>query len=122
MKILLNKISNEYKVSSSLNKIIYLNIILFVIIKIYISTLFLFDINTTFLFEKLTLPAKIELIKTKPWSIFSFMFVHSNFVHLTFNMLWLYFIGNIFLKWLNNKQLIYIYILGGISGGLFFII
>jgi len=122
MKILFNKINNEFKVSSSLNKIIYLNIIFFVLIKISTSIFFLFEINTIVFFNKLYLPAEIELIKDQPWSIFSFMFVHSNFVHLTFNMLWLYFIGNIFLKWLNDKQLIYIYILGGISGGLFFIL
>lgn len=122
MKVLFNKINNEFKVSSSLNKIIYLNIIFYVIIKISTSILFLFEINTIVFFNQFYLPADIELIKDQPWSIFSFMFVHSNFVHLTFNMLWLYFIGNIFLKWLNDKQLIYIYILGGMSGGLFFIL
>ena len=122
MKILFNKISNEFKVSSSLNKIIYLNIILFLIIKVCISIFFLFEINTIELFNKFYLPAKINLIKVQPWSIFSFMFIHSNFVHLIFNMLWLYFIGNIFLQWLDEKQLIFIYLLGGISGGLFFVL
>ena len=122
MKILFNKISDEFKVSSSLNKIIYLNIIVFLVFKVCTSILFLFEINTIELLNKFYLPADINLIKLQPWSIFSFMFIHSNFIHLIFNMLWLYFIGNIFLQWLNNKQLIYIYILGGISGGLFFIL
>mgnify|MGYP001340141217 CR=1 FL=1 len=122
MKILFNKICDEFKVSSSLNKIIYLNIIIFLVIKVCTSILFLFEINTIELLNKFYLPAEINLIKLQPWSIFSFMFIHSSFIHLILNMLWLYFIGNIFLQWLNNKQLIYIYILGGISGGLFFIL
>jgi len=122
MKILFNKISDEFKVSSSLNKIIYLNVIVFLVFKVCTSILFLFEINTIELLNKFYLPADINLIKLQPWSIFSFMFIHSNFIHLIFNMLWLYFIGNIFLQWLNNKHLIYIYILGGISGGLFFIL
>ena len=122
MKMLFNKISNEFKLSSNLNKIIYLNIISFVIIKVCSSIFFLFEINTNEFFNKLYLPAEINLIKLQPWSIFSFMFIHLNFVHLIFNMLWLYFIGNIFLQWLNERQLIYIYILGGISGGLFFVL
>ena len=122
MKMLFNKISNEFKLSSNLNKIIYLNIIFFVIIKVCSSIFFLFEINTNEYFNKLYLPAEINLIKLQPWSIFSFMFIHLNFVHLIFNMLWLYFIGNIFLQWLNERQLIYIYILGGISGGLFFVL
>ena len=120
--MLFNKISNEFKLSSNLNKIIYLNIISFVIIKVCSSIFFLFEINTNEFFNKLYLPAEINLIKLQPWSIFSFMFIHLNFVHLIFNMLWLYFIGNIFLQWLNERQLIYIYILGGISGGLFFVL
>ena len=122
MKIFFDKISSEFKLSSNLNKIIYLNIIFFVIIKVCSSIFFLFEINTNEFFNKLYLPAEINLIKLQPWSIFSFMFIHLNFVHLIFNMLWLYFIGNIFLQWLNEKQLIYIYILGGISGGLFFVL
>lgn len=122
MKILFNKIIDEFKVSSSLNKIIYLNIVVFLVIKVCTSILFLFEINIIELLNKFYLPAEINLIKLQPWSIFSFMFIHSNFIHLIFNMLWLYFIGNIFLQWLNNKQLVYIYILGGISGGLFFIL
>ena len=122
MKILFEKISSEFKLSSNLNKIIYLNIIFFVIIKVCSSIFFLFEINTNEFFNKLYLPAEINLIKLQPWSIFSFMFIHLNFVHLIFNMLWLYFIGNIFLQWLDDKQLIFIYLLGGISGGLFFVL
>jgi len=122
MKIFFDKISSEFKLSSNLNKIIYLNIIFFVIIKVCSSIFFLFEINTNEFFNKLYLPAEINLIKLQPWSIFSFMFIHLNFVHLIFNMLWLYFIGNIFLQWLDDKQLIFIYLLGGISGGLFFVL
>ena len=122
MKIFFDKISSEFKLSSNLYKIIYLNIIFFVIIKVCSSIFFLFEINTNEFFNKLYLPAEINLIKLQPWSIFSFMFIHLNFVHLIFNMLWLYFIGNIFLQWLDEKQLIFIYLLGGISGGLFFVL
>ena len=122
MKIFFDKISREFKLSSNLNKIIYLNIIFFVIIKVCSSIFFLFEINTNEFFNKLYLPAEINLIKLQPWSIFSFMFIHLNFVHLIFNMLWLYFIGNIFLQWLDEKQLIFIYLFGGISGGLFFVL
>ena len=43
-------------------------------------------------------------------------------MHLLFNMLWLHFGGKIFLQYLNPKQLLSTYILGGISGGLLFVI
>jgi len=37
-------------------------------------------------------------------------------------MLWLYWFGQIFLQYLDQKQLLSVYLLGGISGGLFYII
>ena len=68
------------------------------------------------------LPSEItELIK-QPWSLLTYMFLHENFIHLLFNMLWLHFGGKLFIEYLNEKQLINIYILGGIFGGLIFIL
>jgi membrane associated rhomboid family serine protease len=69
-----------------------------------------------------TLPASIPLLIKKPWSIISYMFLHQSFIHLLFNMLWLYFGGQIFLSFFDNKKLISTYVLGGISGAVLFIL
>ncbi len=50
------------------------------------------------------------------------MFLHQSFIHLLFNMLWLYFGGQIFLSFFDNKKLISTYVLGGISGAVLFIL
>ena len=50
------------------------------------------------------------------------MFLHQSFIHLLFNMIWLYFGGQIFLSFFDNKKLISTYVLGGISGAVLFII
>jgi len=71
--------------------------------------------------EKLMLPSDIDKLISKPWSLITYMFIHDNFIHLLFNMIWLHFGGKLFLQYLNQKQLINIYILGGISGGILFI-
>jgi membrane associated rhomboid family serine protease len=71
--------------------------------------------------EELMLPSDINKLINKPWSLVTYMFVHDNFIHLLFNMIWLHFSGKLFLQYLNQKQLINIYILGGISGGILFI-
>lgn len=57
----------------------------------------------------------IELI-FKPWSIFTYMFVHSGFWHLAGNMIFLYFFGPIFLTFFSRKQFLSIYFLGGLVG------
>jgi hypothetical protein len=47
------------------------------------------------------------------------MFVHEGFLHLLFNMLWLFWFGRIFIDMLNGKRLLAVYVLGGIFGALF---
>tara|TARA_X000000368_G_scaffold398171_1_gene367972 strand:- start:164 stop:982 length:819 start_codon:yes stop_codon:yes gene_type:complete len=119
---LLNKIKNEFLNSNNLNKIIYINVLIFLLINIIsvISTLYVFEIQPYI--DKLTLSSETSKIITQPWSLFTFMFIHDNFLHLIFNMLWLHFGGKLFLDYLNEKQLIYTYILGGIFGGILFVI
>ena len=63
----------------------------------------------------------IKLIK-KPWTIFTYMFLHEKLVHFSLNMIFLFISGKIFLKYLNNKELLNNYIIGGLFGAIFFIL
>ncbi|WP_274474361.1 rhomboid family protein [Mangrovimonas aestuarii] len=56
-----------------------------------------------------------------PWSIISYGFVHYDFLHILFNMLWLYFIGRMFMNLFNPKTGLNVYLLGVIIGGLIFL-
>ena len=58
----------------------------------------------------------------QPWSILSYAFLHYDFFHLLFNMLWLYFIGRLFLNLFSIKTALNVYFLGAITGGLFFLV
>lgn len=70
----------------------------------------------------LAVPASIQMLWTKPWTIFTYMFLHEGFLHILFNILWLYWFGTIFLQYFSSKQLLGLYILGGLFGGLFYIV
>jgi len=50
------------------------------------------------------------------------MFTHKDIWHILFNMLWLYWFGTIFLEYLGQKKLVAVYLAGGISGALIYII
>jgi hypothetical protein len=50
------------------------------------------------------------------------MFLQEDFFHIFFNMIVLYFGGRIFLEYLNERKLLSTYILGGLSGELFYIL
>jgi len=44
------------------------------------------------------------------------------FLHILFNMLWLFWFGRIFLEYLDQKKLVSVYLLGGIVGAILYII
>ena len=50
------------------------------------------------------------------------MFVHYDVWHILFNMLWLYWFGQIFLMSFSEKQMVGLYLLGGIAGGLLYLL
>jgi membrane associated rhomboid family serine protease len=73
--------------------------------------------------DYLALPASMDLLITRPWTLFTYMFLHTSFLHILFNMLWLYWFGKIFTQYLKSqRQLITTYILGGLAGGLLYIL
>jgi membrane associated rhomboid family serine protease len=68
------------------------------------------------------MPSSPVLFLHKPWTLLTYMFTHFDFLHILFNMLWLYWFGKIFLQFFSLRQLGGLYILGGIAGGLLFTI
>lgn len=72
--------------------------------------------------QNLSVPASLNHLLIQPWSLITYMFIHVDFFHILFNMLWLFWFGKIFLDYLNGKQLLWVYILGGITGAFFYIL
>jgi len=103
----------KYKLSqlNILEKIIVVNAIVFFIGFIFKPILGWFELPSDF-FEALL----------NPWTIVSYAFVHYDFFHLFFNMLWLYVIARMFLNLFSPKTALNIYFLGAISGGLMFLL
>lgn len=72
--------------------------------------------------QYLSLPADISHLLYAPWTLFTYMFVHAGLLHILFNMLWLYWFGALFLYVFSTKHLRGLYILGGLCGGVFYIL
>ncbi len=120
--MIINDLKNSYQQGNLLSRLIYINLGVFVLIKIIGVFFFLFNLSSYEIIDLLALPAESKKLLSKPWTIITYMFVHNGFIHLIFNLLWLYFGGTIFLKYLSNKQIVSTYILGGLTGGLFYVI
>jgi membrane associated rhomboid family serine protease len=120
----LENLKLKFKKGNAIVQIILINVSIFIILSITGVLLFLFNqgaIQSSFL-KYLMLPASFSNFIFQPWSIFSYMFLHEGFLHILFNMLWLYWLGDIFQQYLGNSKTYQAYFLGGIFGGLIYII
>ena len=117
------EIKDSFKFGSNLTKIIYINLAVFIVYNL-IKAIFLLS-NAPLgdsLVQYLAVPAYIPALLTKPWTIFTYMFFHEEFLHILFNMLWLYWFGMIFLEYMSQRKLVGVYIMGGLSGAAFYIL
>jgi membrane associated rhomboid family serine protease len=117
-------IKDSFKKGNNLTRLIYINIGVFLLIHIVAIFLHLFN-NGEMIYKflpYLAVPADFSVLMGRPWTLFSYMFLHKDFFHLLFNLLWLYWFGKIFLEYIDEKRLLNVYLLGGLSGAVFFIL
>jgi membrane associated rhomboid family serine protease len=118
----------QYKVlrsGSKLNLLIGINVIIFLAINIPANLEFLFSgghLITSYTDDYLALPAYLPKLLTRFWTPFTYMFMHAGFMHILFNMLWLYWFGQIFEEYLGKKRTLGLYIMGGLAGAFLFIV
>lgn len=130
---LFNDIKKPFRSSNIVTRFIAVNVAVFVLVRLLYVLFFLFLSDTQlsyglkfWFFEniiyRISVPSKLSVLLAQPWSIISYMFLHYDFIHIAINMIWLYWFGKIFLMYLSSRQLIYVYLLGGIFGGVFFLL
>jgi membrane associated rhomboid family serine protease len=118
-----DEIKQSFKSGSTLTKLIYINLAVFLVVKLIGVFYFLFKIDDGFsLVNWLAVPADLTNLIQKPWTIFTYMFLHEDFLHILFNVLWLYWFGQIFLHYFDQKKLVSVYLLGGIAGAFIYIL
>lgn len=120
MTTTINKISFHWKTASWLLKIVYINIAIFLVLRILAVVGFFLNINVTEWIKWIECPSSIANFIQQPWSIITYMFAQFDVLHILFNMLWLYGFGKLFLEFNSQKQLLALYIYGGILGALVF--
>jgi membrane associated rhomboid family serine protease len=120
-------LKNTYRTGGMTIKLIFVNVLVFIIISILeviarilggnAGSLIFSGIDSIFSLSK-----SIGSFIIKPWGLFTSIFTHYTFFHLFFNMIFLFGVGRIFEQFFSSKRLLYTYILGGIFGGLLEII
>ena len=109
---------NRFNLAKTNTQLVYINIGVFLVVALINVFDELFGLSPNGLSSNLQLPSDFSILSRQPWGILTYMFLHLNLLHLFFNMLCLYWFGQIFLRHFTSKQLIGLYIFGGIFGGL----
>ncbi len=117
----LENIKQTFRKGNTVIKLIYINVAVFFLYNALaiIFTLFKAPFN---LLHYLAVPASLSNLLAYPWTIISYMFMHENFMHILFNMISLYWFGKIFSMYFTEKQLVGLYVTGGIAASLFYIL
>lgn len=72
--------------------------------------------------DYLGVPSDLSLLWRQPWTLITSLFTQGEVMHLLFNMLVLYWFGNILTEFLGNRKILPLYVAGGLCGVILFII
>lgn len=118
-------LKNKFLQYATLQRLIVLNIVIFLIINLLDVGFTLFSYPDEYIssgFDKwLAVPSSLPVLITRPWTIITYEFMHYGIFHILFNMLWLYFMGRLFVEYLGGKKLLAVYLVGGIAGAALYI-
>lgn len=103
-------------------KIIILTILIFIFTYLFNTLSFLFNADANLIVEWFSLKPSFELLLYRPWTIITYGFLHIGFFHILFNLMILYYFGNLFMDFFDSKQFLTYYLLGIFSGGLIYML
>ncbi len=118
----INHIKYRFQNAGIVEKLIYINVAIFLLVHLLNIVGFLFQSETNILVRWLSLPDTFQEFITKPWTLVSYGFLHTGFIHILSNLIALFFIGNLFKQYFTHKQLLNFYILGTVFGGIIYLI
>ena len=116
------KLNNYLTSKTVVEKIILINIIIYLCPFLFKTILFLFQINDFSIINWFTIDANLDEFIFKPWSLLTYGFLHGSFSHIFWNMIIFYYFGNIIQDIFGEKFLLNLFISGIIVGGLTYFI
>ncbi len=109
---------------NALNQLIIINGLVFAIMIIIRAILHLSQADGTYelIRRQLELSSSIPVLLRHPWTLLTYAVMHQDFFHILFNMLNLYWFGQIIREYLGDRRLVSLYVLGGLAGAVFFLL
>ncbi len=113
-------------------QLIIINVVIFVALGILYVGAKLSDSPFVFniVYDQFTIPSRFNEFIREPWTLFTYSFAHYfsyeysdvGIFHILFNMLVFYWFARLFVEYLGSDKLVALYILGGLAGGLLYLL
>ena len=68
------------------------------------------------------LSSALPVLLRHPWTVLTYAFTHEGFFHILFNMLNLYWFGQLVREYLGDRRLVSLYVLGALAGAAVFLL
>ena len=118
---LFNDFNRSFQQATMLKKLLYFNVVAFLVVQLSVIILKLCSVEAPVWLAYLELPSNLSTLAIRPWTIITYMFLHTEVLHILFNMLCLFGFGQLFLLCFSPKQLLGVYLFGGIAGAIVYI-
>tara|TARA_B100001287_G_scaffold9572_1_gene7439 strand:- start:1480 stop:2361 length:882 start_codon:yes stop_codon:yes gene_type:complete len=121
---ILDQLRYQFKTGGTYIKIIYINVGIYLLFLFFniLSTLMQWKPNYNFLESYLTFSSSPILFLKRPWTIFTYMFLHGSFWHIFNNMLIYFFTARMYEDLVGKKAALNTYIIGGFCGAILYLI
>lgn len=116
-----NKINLYISNLNIVEKIILINVVVYLLPFILKTILFLFGINNLSVLNWLTISADLSELIFKPWSLLTYGFLHGSLSHIFWNMIIFYYFGNIIYNLFGEKLIINLFLSGIVIGGITYV-
>ena len=122
---LMDEFKNAFRLQDNgLMQIIFINVAFFIAFLIMRVVLTLSGAESLYnsILGYFVMPASVSEFLRRPWTLITYFFMHEGFMHILFNMLFLYWFGVIIKQFLGGAKVVSLYVLGGVIGGLFYLL
>ena len=111
----LNSLRGTLRRGGLLVTLVVVNVVVFVVVRFSGEVAALFGVQWSMV-PWLGVSSEVSVIVVRGWTVVSYMFVHYDFLHVLFNLLWLWWFGRVFLGFFSERQLLGVYLMGGVCG------
>jgi membrane associated rhomboid family serine protease len=117
-----DNLKQTFRQGNSLTRLIYINAGVFISFNLLEIILRLFGLfPDSYIWKYFEVPSDLTQLVHHFWTPITYMFLHQGLAHIFFNMLSLFWFGKIFLMYFSEKQLVGLYIVGGLIAAFFYV-